>query len=743
MAQENLLEVTGEVKSITFRNEDNGFTVLHLCGDEEITAVGIMPMAGVGELVKLIGFFQSHPTYGQQFSVLTYERSLPSDVTGILNYLSSGVVKGIGQSTAKKLVTEFGEQTLDILANEPHRVAEIKGFSTNKAKSISEQLCQLTGMRDVIVYLGKYGVVPRDAISIFKSYGVNAIKIIEENPYVLCSPDFNIPFAAADLIAQKLSVSIDSRFRMHAGLMYVLLHNRNNGHTYLPKKRLIETTGSFLNEEDECCEKVLDEMIEKNEVVEEKVNDIPAIFSADLFNKEMFISSRIRLLLDFPAPQIENIKEEVCKIERYQKITYGTLQKEAIYQALSKGLLILTGGPGTGKTTTINAIIKILRNNGYKVKLAAPTGRAAQRLSSVTNAKTQTLHRLLEVDWTDENRLSFKRNEHNMLQCDALIIDEMSMVDVSLFESVIRALPFGCKLILVGDTNQLPSVGAGNVLADLINAGIIPVVALTEIFRQSLESLIVENAHKIVNGEMPILNRRDKDFFFLPVHNIDMIIRTVIDLCTVRLTKTYGYSLMADIQVLSPGRKGGLGANELNRRLQPVVNPKEEMKPEIRLPNMTLRLGDKVMQVRNNYNIIWTAENGTTGEGVFNGDIGKLTEINDNIFKVTFDDKIAEYNMESALDLDLCYATTVHKSQGNEFTAVIIPVYKGAPQLNYRNLLYTAVTRAKKLLILVGDVQTIEQMVNNNKRTKRYSGLCDFLKREYDNSPNIMPRWNQ
>lgn len=733
MAQQKLFELSGEVETIVYRNSDNGYTVLEIGGaDEAITAVGIMPLVNVGEEVKLIGSFKNHPSYGSQFSVTACERSMPSTVAGILKYLSSGAIKGIGPATAQRIISEFGEATLEVIQNEPERLAQVRGISLDKAKQMSEQLSQAVGIRELILYLSEFGINPQDAVRVWKQFGNRASRVIEENPFIICIEGIDIPFDCADRIARKLNVSVDDQCRIRAGITYVLNHNRNNGHTCLPKDKLIETSCKFLQIEQIQAITAIAEMTEDGTIIEDTVDNQPFIFMPSLHQSEMYIAARMKMILRYSSALIPNVDQSIEAIEKEQNIQYAQLQKIAIKQALNTGLLILTGGPGTGKTTTLNAIIEILKDNGQKVFLAAPTGRAAQRMSELTGCEAKTIHRLLEVSWDKDDHPVFKRNEKNMLNCDALIVDELSMVDSMLFDSVTKALPMGCRLILVGDSDQLPSVGAGNVLADLINSGIMPVVSLSEIFRQSMESMIVTNAHKIVNGEMPVLDCRDKDFFFLPCNSRDAITKTIVDLCSTRLPNTYGYSPFEDIQVLSPGRKGELGANDLNEKLQTAINPSSADKQEITVGYNTFRLGDKVMQIKNNYNISWSRDDGECGEGIFNGDIGRLVEINKSTknIKVRFDDKVAVYDIDSAVELSLAYASTVHKSQGNEFEAVIMPMYRGAPQLYYRNLLYTAVTRAKKLLILVGNTQTVEQMVNNNRRTKRYSGLCEFLLRD-------------
>lgn len=725
-----LYELSGQVESIVYRNDENGYTVIELAGEDEmITAVGIMPMVSVGEQLKLYGTYKNHPSYGQQFSATACERSMPENLDGILKYLSSGAIKGVGPATAQRLVKEFGADTLSVLENDPVRVSRIKGISMDKALDISSQLKQVVGIRELMVYLQSFNIDAKCAVAIWKYFGNQAISYIEENPFILCDERLNISFDTADSIARHQNRSEDDRFRVRAALIHVLNHNRLNGHTCLPSKKLIEVTAQMLSLELLCVETALEEMVEDGTLVSEYFSEKEFIFTNSMHSTENYISARLNMLMRFPAMRIENAEEKIEHIEKRENISYAALQKEAIKEALTKGMLILTGGPGTGKTTTLNAIIRLLKENGQKVILCAPTGRASQRMSELTGEEAKTIHRLLEVNFDIEDNPVFKKNEHNMLNCDAIIVDEVSMVDCVLFESLMRALPLSCRLILVGDCDQLPSVGAGNVLSDLIASNTVPVVKLTEIFRQSMKSLIVTNAHKIVNGENPTLNTVDNDFFFIQKLNTEDIAFTIADLCTRRLKNTYSYSCLDDIQILSPTKKGMLGTYELNNRIQSIINPKDSSKREVSVNYYTLREGDKVMQNKNNYNINWVKENGEFGEGIFNGDIGILEEVNtsSHLVKVRFDDKVALYDQDSLSDLELSYACTVHKSQGNEFECVVMPVHNFAPQLMYRNLLYTAVTRAKKMLILVGDQNSLFKMVQNNKRILRFSGLKHFL----------------
>lgn len=730
-----LIELTGEIEDIIFRNEANGYTVMDIIsGDETVTTVGVAASVSVGEEVKLIGSYKKHPTYGEQFTFEACERTIPSTSSAILKYLSSGTIKGVGPTTAKRLVEAFGDKTLEVIENEPERLAKIKGISNDKALAMSNELQKIFGVRKVMTQLAQYGMSSHQAINAWNMYGNKVIELIEENPYMLCNHGLNISFEIADNIAIEQNRQFDDNCRVRAGLLHILYHNQNNGHTCLPMNKLIEACCKFLQVSTEKVEENLNNMLSEGELIVDIVGEKEFIFLPEMHSCESYSATRIAMALRFPAEQIDNIDDEINYVERESCITYAQLQRTAIKMALTKGMLILTGGPGTGKTTTLNCIINILKRSGSTVALAAPTGRAAQRMAQLTGCEAKTIHRLLEVTWNKQDKPVFMRNDKNVLECDALIIDELSMVDSQLFESVMRALPLGCRLIMVGDSDQLPSVGAGNILSDLIACGKIPVVQLNEIFRQSMESLIVTNAHRIVKGEQPVIDSTTGDFFFMKRTSLSSLTTTIAELFTTRLPKSYGLSPLNDIQILCPGRKGQIGTRELNNVLQASINPKASFKREININGTILRMGDKVMQNKNNYDIPWTKDSGETGEGVFNGDIGILTAVSGSpaVLQVTYDDKVALYDAESAADLELAYAVTVHKSQGNEFNAVIIPLYNNPPQLIYRNLLYTAVTRAKRLLIIVGSSNTLYRMVENNKKTLRYSALKDFIIREVE-----------
>lgn len=729
---EDLTELSGVAESVTFHNEETGFTVLELITEDEmVTVVGEMPEIFPGEELRLRGTWGSHPVFGRQFKAQYCERSLPASTDSILKYLSSGAIKGIGPATAARIVEKFGESTLEIMENEPVRLAEIKGISKDKAEKIGEAFRSQFGIRETMMFLSGFGITPNESLRVWKKWGTSANDRIKENPYILCSEGVGIGFVRADEIAAAMELEPDCEYRVKAGLVYVLRHNLLNGHTCLPIDKLVDVTSQMLDVTQEQIKEVCLGCVECGELVCDMIGERAFVFLPVMYKAECYCAGRLRMMLDFPAEEIKGADDEIDKIEERSGIKYADLQRTAIKQAMKKGMLVLTGGPGTGKTTTLNAIIDLLELHNANVAIAAPTGRAAKRLAEITGREAKTIHRLLEAEYTGEERSVFQRDERNPLDCDALIVDELSMTDSLLFDSLLRALPMRCRLIMVGDSDQLPSVGAGNVLHDLIESGVIPVVQLTEVFRQAKTSAIVTNAHKIVDGMMPDLMLKNNDFFFITATQAIAAQQKIVDLCTRRLPNAYQYDPMKDIQVLAPGKKGAVGTIELNSCLQSVLNPEERGKTEITVNHVILREGDKVMQMKNNYDITWNSDDGKSGSGVYNGDVGILKRIDkfSGILTVRFEDKEALYPIEDASNLDLAYAMTVHKSQGSEFEAVVMPVFPGPPQLYFRNLLYTAVTRAKAMIVLVGLQSTVQKMVDNNKKTNRYTGLTEFLRR--------------
>lgn len=732
--QEQLQQLYGTVESVTFHNGENGFTVMEIISDDAIvTVVGVLPEVFPGEELSLYGTWGSHPTFGEQFKAESCERHLPASSDAVLRYLSSGAIKGIGPATAARIVERFGDETLAIMENEPEKLSLIRGISKAKALKIAEEYRTQFGIRETMMFLGQYGITPNETLRVWKKWGSFANDKIKENPYILCSENVNISFERADEIAAVMGKPSDDAARIKAGIVYVLKHNLNSGgHTCLPSDKLVTVTENLLGVEHDKVFEQYAVAISEGEIVCDDVAGREFAFLPALHRAENYCAGRLKMMLELPPDEIEDFEKDIENIEKGNYIEYAQLQKEAIRQAMQKGMLVLTGGPGTGKTTTLNAIIQILLSRGLKVDIAAPTGRAAKRLTEITEQEAKTIHRLLEAEYSDEERSVFAKDERNPLDCDALIIDELSMTDSLLFDSLLRAVPMRCRLILVGDKDQLPSVGAGNILHDMILSGEIPVVQLTEVFRQAQSSAIVTNAHKIVKGEMPDLSLKRSDFFFITATNAAMAQDKIIELATKRLPNAYNYDPLTDIQILAPSKKGAVGTIEINRCMQQVLNPPDRGKREHQVHGVTLREGDKVMQMRNNYDITWTKDDGTGGQGVYNGDIGTLERIDkmSSTLVLRFDDKQALYPMDCAAELDLAYAMTVHKSQGSEFEAVVMPVFPGPPQLYYRNLLYTAVTRAKNLIVLVGLQSTVKKMVDNDKRTNRYSALKEFLSRD-------------
>ncbi len=659
-----------------------------------------------------------------------YEREMPATAEQLYNYLAAGAVKGIGPATAAKIIEKFGENTFDVLENEPKRLATVKGISLEKAEKMQESFKKQFAVRNVMIALETYGMSPRECIAAYEAFGAGAVDRVLKNPFELCDAQTGIGFERAEAIADALPTPPESDFRVRAGITHIVRQNLySNGHTCLPREKLLSVASSYLEVSADTADIQMDTLISAGTLTEKNIDGRDFIFLTSVYRDEKTIADRIKILLRFPPPQCETLEKDIAKIEKTDGITYAETQREAIKTAVSRGILVLTGGPGTGKTTTLNGILQLFERQELDIALAAPTGRAAKRMTELTGREAKTIHRLLEVEWDGNDRPVFRRNLRNPLECEALILDELSMVDISLFASLLQALPFGCRLIMVGDSDQLPPVGAGNVLSDLIASGLLPVVELHEVFRQAMGSLIVTNAHRIVAGEMPVLDRKDGDFFLMERPNPYAAAKTVAELYAKRLPDAYKYSPQNDIQVLCPSKKGEAGTVHLNKILQELVNPAAEEKKELTFGFRTFRVGDKVMQTKNNYNIVWEKSDGETGEGIFNGDIGVIEniDIHTETVQICFDDRSAVFAKEQLTEIELAYAVTVHKSQGSEFPAVIIPVVSVLPNLCYRNLLYTAVTRAKQLLILVGTQTEIQKMVENDKKTRRYSALKTFL----------------
>lgn len=721
----------GTVEDIKFRNEQNGYTVLEIgCDDELVTAIGTFSDISVGESVRLAGAWTYHSTFGRQFKVEAYEREMPATAEQLYNYLAAGAVKGIGPRIASKIIEKFGENTFDVLENEPKRLATIKGISLEKAQKMQESFKKQFAVRNVMIALETYGMSPRECIAAYEAFGAGAVERVLKNPFELCDAQTGIGFERAEAIAEALPTPPESDFRVRAGITHIVRQNLyTNGHTCLPREKLLSVASAYLDVSADTVDIQTDTLVQSGALIEQNLNGRDFIFLASAYRDEKAIADRVKILLRFPPPQCETLEKDIEKIEKTDGITYAETQREAIKTAVSRGILVLTGGPGTGKTTTLNGILQLFEKQGLDIALAAPTGRAAKRMTELTGREAKTIHRLLEVEWDGHDQPVFKRNLRNPLDCEALVLDELSMVDISLFASLLQALPFGCRLIMVGDSDQLPPVGAGNVLADLIASGLLPVVELHEVFRQAMGSLIVTNAHRIVAGEMPVLDRKDGDFFLMERPNPFAAVKTVAELYAKRLPDAYKYSPQNDIQVLCPSKKGEAGTVHLNKMLQELVNSPAEEKKELTFGFRTFRVGDKVMQTKNNYDIVWEKSDGETGEGIFNGDIGVIEniDIHTETVQICFDDRSAVFAKEQMTEIELAYAVTVHKSQGSEFPAVIIPVVSVLPNLCYRNLLYTAVTRAKQLLILVGTRTEIQKMVENDKKTRRYSALKAFL----------------
>lgn len=737
MAEKKLESIKGTVEEITFYNQDNGYTVMEIsCGNEAVTVVGNFSQLAVGSQIEASGEWTVHPSYGRQFKADSLTETLPQDAAGILRYLSSGIIKGVGRATAEKIVNAFGSESFDVIEKDVDRLSSIKGISKPAARKIQRSFIEKFASRQTIEELKQKGLTHKEAFDAYNFFHENAVEVFDDNPYDFVAAGI-YDFDRAEEIAEELDEPVSQGLRAQSLVEHIVDHNISNGHTCLPRDSVVRTAKAYLSCSDDVAQIAVDDAVEYHRLITENIDGRQFLFNPSAYNAEKDIADRIKVFVNYPPQESEISGAEIYAFEKSNDIEFDAKQRKAIEIAVNKGSLILTGGPGTGKTTTVKGIITLMQNRGLDVALAAPTGRAAKRMTELTGCEAKTIHRLLEVEYKDgSDKPVFVHNHKNPLDVDAVIVDELSMVDIFLFDALLDALPLRARLIMVGDKDQLPPVGAGNVLSDMIKSGLIPVVELDKIFRQAMQSLIVTNAHRVVKGEMPVTtdNGVDSDFFMMHETVPISACRKIVDLVTRRLPAAYGMDPVSDLQVLCPSKIGETGSQNINIMLQKQLNPPERGKNEIVSRGYILREGDKVMQIKNNYDIPWFKSD-DNGMGVFNGDIGILTRIDRaaDIINVKFDDREAMYSVENVGELELAYATTVHKSQGSEFDGVIIPVVATPQKLAYRNLFYTAVTRAKKLIVLVGTESNVRAMVENDKKSRRYSALLHFL--TVDNNP--------
>jgi len=738
-SDEDYVTVEGTVSKIIFQNEENGYTVCEIETDDELAVVnGVMPFLAEGEGVSVVGKWTVHQSFGRQFKAEYYEKKLPTSRKTMIKYLSSGIVRGIGKVTAKRIVDQFGEDTFEVIEKHPEWLSDVKGITQSKANEISEDFKNQFGQRQVISFCSSYFNMPT-SVRIFKQYGAGAVDIIKENPYSLCDTVYGVNFENADKLANSLGQNKDSENRIYAGIKYILSRNsHSNGHLFIPYENLIPTSASMLKVSQQMLVQVFDKLVRERKFVVRQIRNKKAVYDFTTYNTEKFCSRKL-IDLDkygkYTKIDEEEVKLRLASIEQSEHIKYTDEQIKSVLSALKSGVFILTGGPGTGKTTIIKALIGIFSQMHKKIALAAPTGRAAKRMTQATSMDAKTIHRMLEMTYENDIEPRFNRNEDDPLDYDVIIIDETSMVDIFLLKSLLKAVNNGTKIIFIGDSDQLPSVGPGNVLRDMIRSDVFMTVRLDTIFRQSGESLIITNAHNINSGTMPILDSKDKDFFFIERSNPQSIANTVVDLCKNRLPAKYGEDIINKIQVLTPSKKGITGTGSLNVLLQSELNPADYGKHEKKGLAHIIREQDKVMQIRNNYTIEWTQKDGSTGIGIYNGDIGTVKSIDNMNELVTIefdDDKTVEYDFLALDEITHAFAITIHKSQGSEYPVIILPISKEVPKLHTRNLLYTAVTRAQNMVIVIGEPESIEFMVNNNQQTVRYSGLSDILVEDWD-----------
>lgn len=731
--ENNTIRLQGTVEEIIFNNTTNGYVVLSLSTENDlITVVGELGEIKEGEKLIVDGNYSNHAKFGTQFKAVYCERKLPDTSDSIERYLASGIIKGIGNSVAKKIVQTFGEDTFNIIENQPERLAEIRGISKKKALAISKEFRHIFQLKSVVEYLLKFGIGSSVAMKVFRKWNFQALNKIKDNPYILCTDGINVPFKKAEEVAKACGIESDSSKRMFAGFEYVLEDANLEGHCCLPYDVFLKLAFKLLEIDVKKLERFLISALEQNIVLlyKDKSGEYYVCSNA-YYMAEKYIATEVALMTELSKFKDTDFTTIIDALQERTNIIYGDKQREAINKSLNSNFMILTGGPGTGKTTTLNGIITILKSGGLKVQITAPTGRAAKRISEITGYNAMTIHRLLEVSFDDEGNQTFVHNEKNPLKCDAIIVDEMSMVDTLLFASLLKAVPLSAKVILVGDSDQLPSVSAGNVLNDLISTQLLDVITLDEIFRQAQESAIIVNAHKILSGEYPDILQKDKDFFFLQRLNYVEAQNTIVQLWKDRLPKAYKYNPLEDIQILSPSRKGVLGTINLNKILQEAFNPKKMGSRELKNAIYTFRIGDKVMQIKNNYDITWSKD-GKSGVGIYNGDLGIVTDISSEGIEIDFDGREVIYETELIDQLELAYAITIHKSQGSEFNVVIMPMLNNFQKLCYRNLLYTGITRAKQLLIIVGSSKELFKMVDNDRQLLRYTCLKDMIICEFE-----------
>ena len=726
--------IEGTVENVIFHNEENGYTVLQLTvegEDEPVNVVGCIPCAAAGEGMTVTGTWSVHPVHGPQLTAESVERRMPRSEEDMIAYLSSGILKGVGPATARRMVERFGTDTLMVIEQEPQRLRCIKGVSAQRAQELSAAFRALTGLRQLMEFLARYDLPVYLAMSLQRTYGDNAIQRLRDDPYILSRAQYGVDFALTDAIAISMGFDGDDPCRLRAALEYELSHNASGGgHVFLPREKLLLATAQLIGMTPDDLEPALDKLIDGFGVVQQTIAGVQGCYLPRLYQAETFVAERLLSMVRTPVEQLSRADDAIAAIEREQGVSYAPAQRQAVLLAAQGGILLLTGGPGTGKTTSLRGIVALYERMGLDMVLLAPTGRAAKRLGEVAGREAQTIHRALGMSYNElTGQTAFKKNAQDPLEAHAVIVDEVSMVDIELMRSLLEALRPGSRMVLVGDPDQLPSVGPGNVLGDMLRSGVIPAVSLTQVFRQAEQSAIIRNAHAVDQGQPPRLDNGQGDFFFLRRRSPDALVQTVVELCRDRLPNNMG--IPADqIQVLSATRKGACGTVALNRALQAALNPPDRTKRQKQWGDMTFRVGDRVMQTRNNYDVLWEKEDGSAGSGIFNGDVGVIQDIDPSgeLITLRFDDRTAVYTADLLSQLDMAYAITVHKSQGSEYPAVLLASAPAAPSLMVRGVLYTAITRARKLLILVGDDTVPARMAANDKQQRRYSGLRRRLK---------------